>query len=147
MDRWRGDARQVRARFHVRRSQIWHAVRQRLPVVPARADVEASYPAARARAIAEALALFLLGFVLDDLRALRVPGFAVGAALAIIWLGIGSTVHAYRIAGSLAHLEPGQRASRLAIQTSVMRVAAFGVFLVCLSWLMVTAGGVNLWPA
>lgn len=39
--------------------------------------------------VAQALAVFMLGFLLDDLAVLRVPGFLVGVVGAVVVLGLG----------------------------------------------------------
>lgn len=120
-------------------------VEARLPLAPPADLVEAALPAARARALAEAVLLFHVGFVLDDLRALRVPGFAVGIALALATLAFGSTFHARRLARLNMGLPRPLAELRLTRALSFGRFLAVAALVLFLAWVAVTAGGVGAW--
>lgn len=108
--------------------------------------MQRALPAARARSVAEALAAFLLGFVLDDVGALRVPGFAAGAAVAVALLAFGSVAHARGLARRLADA-PEDGAARVLYRARLgWRIAVVIVVLMLVAWIVLTAGGVNLWP-
>lgn len=122
-------------------------VASRLPPAPDAWVLEKALPAARARALAEALAVFTLGFVLDDLRALRLPGFLVGVVAAVVVLAFGSVLHARGLARRYSGREEMAIERALARSKSLWRLAALLVLLALGVWLAATAGGLDLWPA
>lgn len=116
-------------------------VRRRLIPSPPESLVESALPAARARAVCEAVLVVLAGFVLDDLRALRVPGFAAGAILAILILAFGSVLHARRMATRVVHLPLSQAYRRLVRARVLWRIAAGISLFVFFAWLSYSLGG------
>ena len=120
---------------------------QRWPKLPDPDRFEAALPAARARAFAEAMAAFLAGFVLDDLRALRVPGFAVGIAFAVLILALGSTIHAAALASHYGAALPEEMRRGLVLRRAGWLLAGFLVVALFVAWLVASAGGGDLWPA
>lgn len=109
--------------------------------------VERALPAARARAFAEAMALFLVGFAIDDLRVLRLPGFLVGIAAAVLALGLGGVLHARGYARRLAGRDDPAIERALARAKSTHRLLAVLALAALALWLALTAGGFDLWPA
>lgn len=101
--------------------------------------------AQRPRAIAAALLLAMLGFSLDDLRVLRMPGYLAGAAAAIVVLVAGPLGAGRRFA--LIHasdLGPAFEARCAAAR----RVGSLGLLATCLlavAWLAIFSSGVPPW--
>lgn len=116
-------------------------VRRRLIPSPPESLVESALPAARARAVAEAVLIVLAGFVLDDLRVLRVPGFAAGAVFAVLVLAFGSVLHARRMASRLVHLPLPQAYRRLVRARVLWRLAAGLSLFAFFAWLSYSLGG------
>lgn len=108
--------------------------------------LEAALPAARAMAATWAILLFVGGFVLDDLRVLRVPGFMVGVGLALALLAFGSTLLSRAYARRLAAHPPSEAVERgrrwAARNRLVLVLAALGAT----AWLVLT-GGASSWVA
>ncbi|HWG90502.1 MAG TPA: hypothetical protein VNZ52_06585 [Candidatus Thermoplasmatota archaeon] len=128
------------------RKARWFLAGRRLPPPPY-GLVEVAVPAARARAFTEATLVLLLGFVLDDLRALRYPGFMVGMVGAVLLLAFGSAVHARSMAAHCDGMPLAKAEARLRILAGAWRLAAIGSVLLFVLWLALTSGGIDLWPA
>jgi hypothetical protein len=112
---------------------------------PPEALVESALPAGRARAVSEAVLLLLAGFVLDDLRALRIPGFAVVLLLAVVALGFGPVVHARGLAAR--HAPAGEEIARrrIARARAVSRLGSLVAITLFVVWLVLASGGETLW--
>lgn len=124
-----------------RRALLRAHVRSLFPPPLAPDLLEAVLPAARARAASAAILLFVLGFVLDDLHVLRVPGFLAGVLLALACLAFGSTILSRAYARRLVarpHAEAVEVARRW---TSRHRLGIVGACLVAGTWLVLSAGG------
>lgn len=101
--------------------------------------------ATRGLAIAEALALIVLGFTLDDLGLLRFPGYVLATAGAILVLAGGRLVHGRTLSRRIAvHAAEDPQA---ALDAAKLRntLAAVAAAIGFLAWLVVFASGVPPW--
>lgn len=108
--------------------------------------LEAALPAARARATSVAILIFVLGFVLDDLRVLRVPGFLVGIVPALVALAFGSTLLARTYARQLAAHPPAEGVELARRWTGRNRLGIVLAGLIAAVWLVLASGG-HAWLA
>jgi hypothetical protein len=133
--------------LHTFTNRIRRFAASRRRPLPPEALIELALPAGRARAMAEATLAFLLGFALDDLRALRFPGFLLGAAAAILLLSFRGTAYAKSLAseGESVSRDLAERRIRHAI--TIHRLYALASVLLFVSYLVATSQGVNLFPA
>lgn len=99
----------------------------------------------RARVIAEALIVVMIGFTVDDLRLLRFPGYILGLALAAVILSLGGLYHARSITQRLEGLEPDEQAGRLEAIRARGRLGAVVVVVAFLAWMAVFTLGVPPW--
>lgn len=109
------------------------------------ARLEAAVVARRPAALALALLVFLVGFSVDDLRVLRLPGYLVGAGLAFLLILLGPLA----MGRSLAMAWPDEplpefqaragRARRLGLLRLLGAAVAF------VGWLVVFSAGVPPW--
>lgn len=99
----------------------------------------------RGLVVAEALVLVVLGFTADDLALLRVPGYLVGLAGALLVLVAGGLVHGYRLAERLEGREADEVATRLAVYQRKGRLAAILAGVGFLVWAVFFTTGVPPW--
>jgi len=112
-------------------------------VPPARLEV--GLQSQRSRAIAYALLAFIVGFSLDDLRVLRLPGYLVGVGLAVaLWafgpLHLGRRFAYDRLGLDMPAFEAAAHRSR--------RLGSLGLLLAILilaGWLVIFSTGVPPW--
>lgn len=99
----------------------------------------------RGLVLAEALAAIVIGFTLDDLALLRVPGYLVGLGTALFLLVAGGLVHGYRLARRLETLDPDTVDDRLAGYQTRGRLAAIVAAVGFLAWAVFFTQGVPPW--
>ena len=107
--------------------------------------LEMALQARKSRALALAVLLFVLGFSLDDLRVLRVPGYLVGLGGALLAIAVGPLLMARRLA--LDHLdEPVQEFQvRCARVRRLGALALVGALAGLVVWLVYFSSGVPPW--
>jgi len=107
--------------------------------------LEVGLQSQRSRAIAYALLAFIVGFSLDDLRVLRLPGYLVGVGLAVaLWafgpLHLGRRFAYDRLGLDMPAFEAAAHRSR--------RLGSLGLLLAILllaGWLVIFSTGVPPW--
>lgn len=126
----------------------WHRLRETQLGSPADAHgdlLRQAVSATRALVLAEALIVLMVGFTLDDLDLLRIPGFMAGLGLAILILAVGGLVHGHRLSSRLASKPPDEVADRLEAYRARTRLIALVVGLIFLVWLAFFSLGVPPW--
>lgn len=122
----------------------WRRLRTPHVAVP-RARLERGMHAMRPRATAAALGLFVAGFTLDDLRALRWPAYLLGIVAAVAVMGFGPAALGRRFAldrrgwDEAAYLASAARSRRLG--SLALLVAVLGAVV----WLVFFSEGVPPW--
>lgn len=113
--------------------------------VPSPALLREAVACTRGRVLAEAIIVLVLGFVLDDLRMLRVPGFAAGLLGAVAVLASAGLFHGRALAADVADLSPETAKARLHRYRGRGRAAGFLAVLAFIVWLSAVSQGVPPW--
>lgn len=126
------------------RVRPWIATEREPPEVPMdlyRRCVKAT----RGLALAEALVLLVVGFTLDDLGLLTVPGYAAGASSAVLVLTLGRLLHGRNLARRVAAHAPEDVETALDGARLRNTLAAVGAVMAVLVWLVFSSAGVPPW--
>lgn len=107
----------------------------------------AALQATRPLVIAEALIVVLIGFSIDDLAVLRLPGFLVGLAAAILVFVFAGLLHGVRWSEVIRGKSVEGRAAWLRRRQSAGRASLLLVSLLFAAWLVVFSSGVPPWTA
>lgn len=99
----------------------------------------------RALVLAEALLAIVLGFTLDDLELLRIPGYLAGLGLALGLLTFGGLLHGYRLTRRLEGEDEGTIEAKLESYRTRGRLAAIVAGVVFLMWAVFFTKGVPPW--
>lgn len=99
----------------------------------------------RGLVLAETLVAIVIGFTIDDLALLRVPGYLVGLGTALFLLVAGGLVHGYRLAARLEALDPATVEARLGAYQTRGRLAAIVAAVAFLLWAVFFTQGVPPW--
>lgn len=108
---------------------------------------EAGMAAQRSLAMAAALAAFVAGFSLDDLRVLRAPAYLAGIAAALLLVAFGPLWMGRSFAAQRRDLDAGAFAAAAAQRRRLGSLTLLATAVLGLAWLAVFSSGVPPWAS
>ena len=107
--------------------------------------LESAVVARRPAALSLALLVFLVGFSVDDLRVLRLPGYLVGASLALLLILVGPLTMGRTFAQAWREEPSADFQARVGRVRRLGLLQLLGTAVVFVAWLIVFSAGVPPW--